>query len=193
MKFLGLVSVLLTFTFALGAPHKRQVETPEYVLQLINTIRQAHGVKALPWNRELERAALAHVLTCVKPTPSPSNTTSLVYYGARSWKSAITTFYTIGLAQYDFNNPKSSDANFMFLMASKYKSVGCSDTNCNGTNVYQCLFDFEGEPYHTINEFVDDVKANVRPANSTLTFDSVTPKSTFTNFAPQSFSAYISS
>ncbi|KAL1915056.1 uncharacterized protein VTP21DRAFT_7761 [Calcarisporiella thermophila] len=195
MKFLGLASVFLTFTLALGAPHKRQAESPEYVLQLINTLRQAHGVKTLPWNVDLEKASLAKAQLCLQKTPTPAGLVSLNVKGLSSWKEAITKIYTMGLSQYDFNNPnpQSTDAIFMLLMASKYKGVGCATTNCSGTNVHQCLFEFEGVPYQSLEEFVNDVKANVRPANATLTIDSIAPKSMFTNLnSPHSYSAFVS-
>ncbi|KAL1915057.1 uncharacterized protein VTP21DRAFT_7762 [Calcarisporiella thermophila] len=196
MKFLSLVSVFLTFTLTLGAPHKRQVESAEYILQLINTIRQAHGVKTLPWNVDLEKASLTRAQMCVDGAPTPPNTSSLAYTGASSWKDAIMKVYTYGLSQYDYNNPdpQSSDLGFILFVVPKYKSVGCAATSCSGDNVHQCLFDFEGVPYQTIDEFINDIKTNVHPPNSTITLDPTVPTSMKTNFAPPlSYSARFSS
>ncbi|KAL1915055.1 uncharacterized protein VTP21DRAFT_7760 [Calcarisporiella thermophila] len=196
MRFLGLISVFLTFTLALSAPHKRQAESPEYVLQLINTLRQAHGVKTLSWNVDLEKASLAKAQLCSQETPAPSGLVSLNAKGASSWKEAINKIYTMGLSQYDFNNPnpqRNTDVIFMLLMAPRYKSVGCATTNCSGTDVHQCLFEFEGVQYQSAEEFVNDVKANVHPANATLLIDSVAPKPVFANLnSPQPYGAYIS-
>ncbi|KAL1915051.1 uncharacterized protein VTP21DRAFT_7756 [Calcarisporiella thermophila] len=195
MKFLGLVSVIFTFTLALGAPHKRQAETPDYVLQMVNTLRQAHGVKTLSWNTKLEVAALTTAQLCMERPPVPPGIYYINAKGSSSWKDAITRIYSYGLSQYNYNNPnpQTSDAFFMFLMASKYKSVGCAATNCSGTSLHQCFFDFEGAPYQNMEELASEVKASVRPANATLAIDSVAPKSMFTNFiSPQSYGALVS-
>ncbi|KAL1915053.1 uncharacterized protein VTP21DRAFT_7758 [Calcarisporiella thermophila] len=194
MKLLGLASVFLTITLALSAPHKRQTESPEYVLQLINTIREAHGVKTLVWNTELEKAALTKAERCLEKIPNPNGVLSLFARGTGSWKEAITKLYSIGLSQYDYDNPKLHITNsiFMIFMGPKHKSVGCAAANCNSTSIRQCLFDSEGA-YQNLEEFINDIKANVHPANATLAIDSVAPKSMLANFvSPQSYSADIS-
>ncbi|KAL1915052.1 uncharacterized protein VTP21DRAFT_7757 [Calcarisporiella thermophila] len=194
MKFLGLIPVFLIFTLALGAPHKRQAESPEYVLWLINSIREAHGVNTLLWNTDLERAGLTRAERCLEKIPYPPRVLSMFTKGSSSWKEMITKLYSLGLSKYDFSNPKlqSSDSIIMVLLAPRHKSVGCAAANCNGTSLHYCLFEHE-VAYQSAEEFVNDIKANVRPANATLTIDSITPNSVLTNLSsPQFYNAYIS-